>query len=94
MDDVAIPHCFSTVRIDAMPAISVQEAMNVAGDLSVISATAHVVVENLLFGQSGRVTFRGGYDCAFSRTAGFTTIDGTLKISGTGMLVAERLKIR
>jgi len=68
--------------------------MNDAGDLSVISATAHAVAGDLLFAQSGRVTFKGGYDCAFSQNPGFTTIDGKLTVSGTGKLVAERLRIR
>ena len=94
VDDVAIPHCSSTVRIDAVPSVSLQQAMNAAGNLSVISATAHVFTGDLLFSQPGRVTFKGGYDCSFSQNSGYTTIDGKLAISGAGTLVVEKMIIK
>ena len=94
VDDVAIPHCSSTVRIDAVPSVSLQQAMNDAGSLSVISATAHVFTGDLLFSQPGRVTFKGGYDCSFLQNSGYTTIDGKLAISGAGTLVVEKMIIK
>ncbi|SJZ82152.1 repeat domain (List_Bact_rpt) [Trichlorobacter thiogenes] len=94
VDDVAIPHCSSTVRIDAVPSVSLQQAMNDAGSLSVISATAHVFTGDLLFSQPGRVTFKGGYDCSFLQNSGYTTIGGKLAISGAGTLVVEKMIIK
>jgi hypothetical protein len=67
--------------------------MDAAGDGSEISATAHHFMGDLLFSQTGRVTFKGGYDCAFSQNPGYTKINGKVTVSGTGTLIAENVII-
>jgi hypothetical protein len=91
VDDVAI--CTATVRIGATPCGSLQAALDAAGDGSEISATANLFKGDLLFSQTGGVTFKGGYDCAFSQNPGYTTINGKVTVSGTGTMIAENVII-
>jgi hypothetical protein len=93
VDDVAI-QCPSTVRVGATPYSSVQAAMDAAGDGSLMTATAYVFTENLQFSQSGTVTFKGGFNCAFTQNTGYTTINGSVTVNGTGTLILENVIIR
>jgi hypothetical protein len=90
VDDVAI--VCSAVRIGATPYASIQAAMDVAGDHE-LSATAHLFPGDLLFSQTGTVTFKGGYDCKFFQNPGYTTIGGKVTVDGTGTLIAENVII-
>jgi hypothetical protein len=92
VDDVDIV-CPTIARVGATPYASLQEAMDAAGNGSEISATVHLFSEDLLFSQTGRVTFKGGYDCAFSQSPGYTTIKGKVTVSGTGTLIVENVII-
>jgi hypothetical protein len=93
VDDVAI-RCTTTVIVGSTAYETVQAAMDKAGDGAEISATAYVFTEHLLFTQLGTVTFKGGYDCGFSQNPGYTTITGSVTVSGTGTLITENVIIR
>ena len=93
VDDVAI-QCPATVKVGATPYGSVQAALDAAGDGSEITATAYVFTEDLQFSQSGTVTLKGGYNCAFTQNPGYTTISGSVTVSGTGTLILENVVFR
>jgi len=93
VDDVAI-QCPTTVKVGATPYATVQAALDTAGDGSEITATAYVFTEDLQFSQSGTVTFKGGYNCAFSQNPGYTTINGKVTVTGTGTLILENVVFR
>jgi len=93
VDDVAI-QCPTTVRIDATPYGTVQAALDAAGDGAEITSTAYVFTEDLQFSQAGTVTFRGGYNCAFSQNTGYPTIKGSVTVNGTGTLRLGNIIVR
>lgn len=93
VDDVAI-QCAATVKIGATPYESGQAAVDAAANGSVVTASAYVVMENLLYSGSGTVTFKGGYNCAFTQNPGYTTINGDVTVSGAGTLILENVIVK
>jgi hypothetical protein len=73
---------------------TIQDAYQGAATSAVIKATTQTFNESPSFNQSKAVTFRGGYDSAFSSNSGaMSTLNGTLSISA-GCLTVEHLCIR
>lgn len=72
---------------------SIQNAYVAASSPQTILAKATLLNENLDFAGGKVITLRGGYDCYFSTTPGYTTVH-SLTISGTGRVTISRVKIR
>jgi hypothetical protein len=83
------------VRIGASTYVTIQSAIDaVAGDTAVIEAKAGDFTEDLTFAGGGRVTLKGGFDCAFVSNPDFTAVTGSLTIAGAGTVIIENIVVR
>jgi hypothetical protein len=73
---------------------SIQNAFNAAVRDSVIRAAQNTFSENLTFAKSWPVTLDGGYDCASTVNPGYTTLSGSLTVTGAGPLTIAGLVIQ
>jgi hypothetical protein len=61
--------------------------------LPLIIAVARLFQEGLLFAGSGTLTLHGGYDCAFTASTGFTTVDGLITIAGSAVVIMSNIDV-
>lgn len=83
------------VRIAGNPAPFglLQPAYAAASSGATLLARDAVLSESPWFGTRKEVTLKGGYDAAFLGRAGFTVIDGAMRI-GSGRVTVDRVKVR
>lgn len=88
------------VRIGNSTYPTVTAAIAAVGDANaLIEAKALDFAENLTFAGAGRITLKGGYDCAFASNAGFTAVTGTgagptVSIGGSGSVIVENFIVK
>lgn len=53
-----------------------------------------IFLEDLIINRAVSFTFKGGYDSDFNSRTGYTTIDGTLTLQGTGTVTLDRVLLQ
>jgi hypothetical protein len=73
---------------------SLQSAYNVVSTGKTIQSRELILSENPVFEGDKIIKIRGGYDCDFEEKTGYTTINGSLTIGGSGTITVENLIVR
>lgn len=69
---------------------SIQSAYNSALDGAVIQIMETEFTENIYAGRGITVTLKGGYDCGYTTQAGYSTINGSITLTG-GPVIFDRI---
>jgi hypothetical protein len=73
---------------------SIQSAYNNASTGKTIQAREVILSETLVLDDAKVIKLSGGYDCDFEEKTGYTTINGSLTIGGSGTITVENLIVR